>query len=187
MLRSLPARLALAGLLLAACRDEDPPPQSPDGGAPDASTSDVARCVELATHFRDHCADANGEDDARVCLWEGYVELCRTGDTALLIAAMECLDDTQCRSFSDANEGGACLDALHAAQPASALRDAIEAHCAACGQTCPASQIEIFPYLPASAATALESCGGADACTADAFFAACTPEIAPLASFQCGQ
>jgi hypothetical protein len=185
--RSLPARLVLACLLLAACRDEDPPQQTGDGGVPDAGTADVARCIELATTFRDNCAASNGEGDERVCLWEGYVDLCRTGDTALLIASMECLDRTQCRAFSDANEGNACLASVHAAHQEPALREAIEAQCAACGaQTCEPSQFEIVPYLLKSAAAPFGACAGADACTLDALVAACTPGIAPLASFQCG-
>ena len=184
---------ALAGTLTG-CPPEEAPPAR-DGGVSDAgpvatdssvATPDVARCVALARTFRDNCTQANGEGDVRVCLWEGYESLCETGNTSLLIAAMECLDETQCRTFSDANDGNACLDAL-SGRPA-ALGDVLEGQCAACGGTeCAASvpRAEILPYLAPTAAAALDACLGAEECSIEQMVSACAPTIPALSPFSC--
>lgn len=158
-----------------------------DAGTGGPDRSEVSRCRALARNFRDNCAESNGEGDERVCLWEGYEALCETGNTSLLIAAMECLDPAECRAFSDPNEGGACLDALAGRSPA--LTEAYERQCAACGggTECVESigRAEILPYLPVSSAGALDACLGADVCTLDAIVGACAPTVDAFAPFQC--
>lgn len=169
---SLPARLVLLGVLLVGC---------------EASGSDVARCIELATRFRDNCAAPATGDADRVCLWDGYIELCETGDTELLIASMECLDETRCAAFSDAGEGDACLASVHAALRAAALGEVIEDRCTACGGSecaATASGAEILPYLRATAASHLERCA-ASSCSLDQIVDACADDVAPLAAFEC--
>lgn len=145
--------------------------------------ADVARCVERAEHFRDLCASANGATDERVRLWAGYAELCQTGNTELLLASLECLDETQCRTFTDPNEDAACLEVVHAGQP-QPIRDVLVDVCDRCGLAdCPAYRFEIYPYLPATEAAPLAACSAEATCSADGLLAACERDIAQLAPF----
>ncbi len=140
-----------------------------------ATAALVNDCITLATRFRDLCAESNGETSERVCLWEAYRDLCRTGNTQLLVDSMECLDINFCRTFSDANDGNACLNELHArAQPAT-VRERIVSQCTQCGGDCSTSfgQGEIIPYLPSSEFQELASCG-LEACTLDDLLSECS-------------
>ncbi len=141
----------------------------------------VAQCQAAAQNFATKCAG----EAVRVCLWGAYGQLCATGHTQLLIDAMKCLDATTCRTFSDANEGNACLDALHGADDTAVAKTFDQTQCTACGggqcATHPGTA-EIFPYLPDADLTSAGKCGG-DACTPDATYKACLGAIATAAPF----
>jgi len=183
MHRSFVALFALSAL--SACVGSVAPTNGqldPDGPDPEA----IDACVALATTFRDHCAASNGSTDERVHLWNGYVALCRTGNTDLLLASMQCMDSTQCRAFSDANEGNACLDALHASMQPAPISHWLEGFCSRCGSPdCPVGRAEIIPYLPASEEPSLATCSASAACTIDGVVAACgasVPQLTPFAT-----
>jgi hypothetical protein len=125
----------------------------------DASTALVAQCQTQAHHFATLCAG----DDQRPCMWNAYAELCATGDTQLLIDSMNCLDQTTCRTFSDPNEGLACLDGVHGAHESPASTQFIIDTCTACGDTNCSSTVgpaEIFPYLTDADISSIASCRG---------------------------
>ena len=127
------------------------------GGDNEASTGLVAQCQKQAQHFASLCAG----DDVRPCTWNAYAKLCQTGETQLLVDSMNCLDQTTCRTFSDANGGVACLGKTHASEESSASSDYITSTCTACKQSnCSASVgiAEIFPYLTDADIAALATC-----------------------------
>jgi hypothetical protein len=94
---------------------------------------------------------------------------------------MKCMDLDLCRTFSDANDGNACLGELHSrAQPAAA-RERLVSQCTQCGGGAECSttygQAEIIPYLPSMELQDLSSCG-LDACTIDGFLTECA-DVSP--------
>jgi hypothetical protein len=176
--------LALSSALVAC---PSTPSGSDSGMTASDAAGDVAACEALARTFRDNCEETNGPTDERVCLWESYARLCRIGNTALLLDAMECLDESTCRTFSDANDGVSCLQTLHATQQPAALRSFIEGQCAACGGTdCSAgtATAEIFPYVLASDAPALDTCTTSETCMLPTIVTACSsvPAVAAFAA-----
>lgn len=157
-------------------------PTTSDTPAPtDAPTTVVEACRAAAEGFGTRCAGSA----PRPCVWAAYAELCEDGSTQLLLDSMDCLDDTTCRSFSDPNEGRACLDTLHTESRSVAASDAIEALCTACGgTTCDvvSGAIEIFPFLSDADVAAIEGCRGT-ACTIDEIAVACSDDIPALEAF----
>ena len=147
----------------------------PDVGMSDSGADGggmVAQCESLAANFATLCAG----DPGRVCGWNAYGQLCRTGNAALLVASMSCLDQTVCRTFSDPNDGAACLTTAHASGETPAVRAAIESGCTACGGTgCTTVQgtAEILPYLSDADAAMFAGCRGT-ACSLVEVIAACS-------------
>ncbi len=140
----------------------------------------VAQCQQLALNFQTRCAGSA----PRPCLWQAYGRLCATGNTQLLIDSMRCLDASTCRTFSDPNQGAACLGTVHATGETAAVRGALQALCAACDSGCTSNPTaEIIPYLADTDLAALPACG-ARACVLDGLLTACgsVPGIAPFVS-----
>lgn len=162
-------------------------PSTADAPTADAPPSAlVAECQALATTFRDNCAGS----DARPCLWDAYASLCATGNTQLLVDSMNCLDRTTCRSFSDPNEGLACLETVHAAGRTAAVNAAFEATCMACsgvdcGRVQASATAEILPYVSDADIAAFQSCRGSS-CSFAEFLTSCAsvPSFAAFAA--CG-
>ncbi len=211
MKSSLTLTLALALALACACSSPSDPVAPVDAGrgsdaridasaALDSSTDgggsavdagrevDAGRmpseCEVLANTFATNCSDVA----ARACAWRAYAQLCRIGNASLLLASMRCLDATECRTFSDPNDGADCLMALHTANQSATARRVITAGCTRCGGTeCDRviSAAEIVPYLIDADIEAMETCGGS-ACSLDDVIAACSsiPAVAPFAA--CG-
>jgi hypothetical protein len=118
----------------------------------------------MAQNFEQKCAG----DDVRPCLWSAYGKLCATGQTQLLIDSMKCLDSTTCRTFSDPNEGAACLAKLHAMNETPAAKSFIQGACNQCdaGNCGTVSGTdEVFPYLLDSDFPELGSCGSQLECS----------------------
>jgi hypothetical protein len=129
-----------------------------------ASSSLVMECQSLAQNFEQKCAG----DDVRPCLWSAYAKLCATGQTQLLIDSMKCLDSSTCRTFSDPNEGEACLAKLHAMSETAAAKSFLQSGCNECDAgNCGTVRgtDEIFPYLLDSDFTALGSCASQVMCS----------------------
>lgn len=151
----------------------DAPSSTGDGGA-----ALVAACQARAAVLSANCEGASG-DPIRVCLWAAYGELCETGNAQLLLDSMECLDDTLCRSFSDPNDGRACLDAAHEAGRSAAADAAITGGCTRCGGVgCDtvSGALELIPYLSDSEIAALADCGSTS-CTIDDTIHACSKRL----------
>ena len=151
-----------------------------DGGVGDAGSL-VAECQTLAHHFATLCAGS----DPRPCIWNAYADLCKTGQTQLLVDSMKCLDQTTCRTFSDPNQAATCLDTLHASSQSAAAKKYMSDTCTACnGTNC--SQVvgtaEIFPYLGDADIASLSSCQGS-ACSVDGIVQACASSIPALQPF----
>ncbi len=152
-----------------------------DAGKNDASPALVAQCQTLANKFAGLCSG----DAPRPCLWNGYAQLCQSGQTQLLIDSMNCLDQTVCRLFSDPNEGEACLDTTHASEEPVASQNFITQTCAACNQTNCAAGVgvaEIIPYLTDADIAALASCRG-NACDINTLVQNCAGAIPDVALF----
>lgn len=150
-----------------------------DGGG-DAGAL-VAECQTLAHHFATLCAGS----DPRPCEWNAYADLCRTGQTQLLVESMKCLAQNTCRTFSDPNAAATCLDTLHKSSQSAAAKKWISDTCTACnGTNC--SQVngtdEILPYLGDADIAALSSCQGS-ACSVDGIVQACASSISDLQPF----
>jgi len=137
-----------------------------DGGAL------VAQCQAMANQFQTLCA---GVTD-RVCLWGAYSKLCAIGKTQLLIDSMKCLDNTTCRTFSDANMGAACLKALHGTAETVPAKVAIQSVCMDCKLKMDCAtvdgQSELLPYLSDADLNAIPNCRGT-ACDYSPFVKAC--------------
>ncbi len=157
---------------------------TPEAGADAPITSDaglVAECQSQANHFATLCAG----DDVRPCMWDAYAKLCVTGETQLLVDSMNCLDQTTCRTFSDANGGVACLDKTHASEESSASQSYITSTCTACKETDCAASVgvaEIFPYLTDTDIAALPACQKS-ACDLTTLVENCAATIPDLALF----
>jgi hypothetical protein len=166
--------------LTSACDGE---PVAGDSGASDSATPSplVAECEARATAMAANCADA------RVCMWEGYRELCARGRTQLLLDSMACFSDTTCRTFSSPGESVACLEAVHAAGQSPAARAAITAMCRSCeGPDCDAvaSWMELIPYLSDADIALFEECrGNGAACSVDHVITGCSASVPGLAAF----
>jgi hypothetical protein len=140
----------------------------------------VAACEAAAKNFATLCVG----DSARVCLWNAYAALCATGQTQLLIDSMKCLDNTICRTFSDPNEGAACLATLHTKSETAAAKALVQSQCAACGGTSCSTitgTAEIFPYLTDADLAALSTCAGT-ACVTTTTTCKTSPGISLFAS-----
>ena len=74
--------------------DATVPPDAPDAATPDP----IAECQLLAGRFADACT----ADPYEACSWRAYGDLCASGNTALLVASMRCLDSSTCTRFVDA-------------------------------------------------------------------------------------
>lgn len=154
---------------------------STDAAKNDASPALVTQCQTLANKFAGLCSG----DAPRPCLWNAYAELCQSGQTQLLIDSMNCLDQTTCRTFSDPNEGEACLDSTHASEEPIASQSFITQTCAACNQTNCAAGVgvaEIIPYLTDADVAALASCRG-NACDLNTLVQNCAATIPDVALF----
>ncbi len=153
-------------------------PSALDASNNDASAALIAQCQTQAQHFATLCAGSA----PRPCLWNAYAQLCATGQTQLLIDSMNCLDQSTCRTFSDANNGVACLDTLHGASESQTSRQFIIDACNACSDAggCATSYgtAEIFPYLTDAdiALLASSNCRGT-ACTIDSAVQACASTV----------
>jgi hypothetical protein len=148
--------------------DGGPGATGSEGGA---SADLVAQCQALANNFGTLCMG----DAPRPCMWSGYAKLCTSGRTQLLIDSMKCLDQTTCRTFSDPNQGEACLVSLHGTPASAASNMLIENMCAACGGTNCVEQdaiAEIVPYLTDGDVVALNACRGT-ACDLNAIVKSC--------------
>ena len=167
--------LLCAGMACVACGSNGGAADAGDGSAnPDAAAL-VAQCQTQAQHFATLCAGI----DVRPCVWNAYGELCKTGDTQLLIDSMNCLDQSTCRTFSDPNEGAACLQTLHNSSESASSKQWLVDWCNACGGTsCSTSfaDAEIFPYLTDSDIAALSGCQGS-ACSLGPLIQACAASV----------
>jgi len=166
----------MLGVSLAGCPSPTP---TPDAGTSRSDahvgSGSVADCQASVDAMIALCSDV----PERVWLWRGYRDLCMTGNTALLNSALACLEGGGfCRTFSDANESRACLDALGASIPAENV-SVINRVTTRCGTpVTPSGTNEIFPYANASV---FAECTGT-ACTLDDIVRACA---ATLPSFAC--
>jgi hypothetical protein len=145
----------------------------------DASLGLVAQCQAAAKHFAKLCAG----DDVRPCLWNAYAGLCATGQTQLLVDSMNCLDNTVCRTFSDANQGNACLERVHNAEETSTAKAVGAQYCTMCGGTnCSTvtGTMEIYPYLSDDQLAAVEMCDGGATCTAGVSACPGAAELTPF-------
>jgi hypothetical protein len=118
-------------------------------------------------------------------MWNAYAKLCETGDTKLLVDSMNCLDQSTCRTFSDANGGVACLDKIHASEESSASKGYIVDTCTTCmGTSCSASVgiAEIFPYLTDGDIAGLPACEK-NACEITTLVKNCAATIPDIALF----
>lgn len=206
MRSSMDYKVAFVGALLVGCGPSNQ--QSADGGARsdaaavvvDAATvgSDAAtvtvdaassstpltRCQQLARNAQENCAESNGADDVRVCLWRSYESLCETGDEARLTSAIECLSQTACRTFSDANDGRACLQAQNTASgPRWAAYQAVTETCGSTATADSFAESEVFAYLTDADAALLDSCVHTTPCSLESIFADCASSIPALAPF----
>jgi hypothetical protein len=163
--------------------DAPSPDSAIDSGTNDAGPL-VAECQGLAQNFETKCAGSS----PRPCLWSAYVMLCATGLTQLLVDSMKCLDSTVCRSFSDPNDGQACLARVHVNGESTAAKSFISQTCSACGQGCATfGTEEIFPYLSDGDLASLSGCdpalcslfGSSDA-GVDAAACFANPDLAPF-------
>jgi hypothetical protein len=162
-----------------------------DGGAGDgpASSDLVAKCESLATSFAQICndeytGDAHTPDTERVCIWTTYAQICRTGNTQLLVDSMNCFTgNPSCWIFSDPNSAAACLASVHASGESAAARALLQDVCTRCGATsCSTTgQAELFPYVSDSEIAAIRSCLGTG-CTNAELLANCTsvPDVSGI-------
>jgi len=142
----------------------------------------VAQCQAAANNFATLCAGSA----PRPCFWTAYAKLCATGNTQLLVDSMKCLDNTTCRTFSDPNQGAACLAMVHTNGETDAAKTAVKVDCMQCqAPSCDTvtGTAEILPYLPDSDLSALPGCEGTT-CDILAIPASCPsiPELAPFAT-----
>lgn len=163
-----------------------------DGGAGDAPASSdlVAKCVSLATSFAQICndeytGDAHTPDTERVCIWNSYAQICRTGNTQLLLDSMNCfMGNPSCWIFSDPNNAATCLATVHASGESAAARALVQDECTRCGGTSCSTvtgQAELVPYVSDSEVAAIRSCLGT-ACTNAEILANCAsvPDVASI-------
>jgi hypothetical protein len=165
------------------------PTTSPDAGASSggtgASAALVAQCESLASTLSAGCMTTN--DASRACFFTAYGKLCSTGNTKLLVDAMNCVSGATCRSFSDPNDSATCLAQAAAADETPASRANLETLCMACGGSDCATITgtgEIVPYLPDSELASLIACVGTTHCSASQLASSCAgvPDVAPFAA-----
>lgn len=184
MVRTAVSRLGVAALLLVGCDDATPANATDatvlDGASGDGGVITVASCQQLAMTMAANCASV----PIRQCIWNGYAQLCATGNTRLLVESMRCLGTTSCRTFSDANDAVACLTAAHAANETPAVRASLQSMCSSCdGGSCGSAgaTAEIFPYLSDANIALVTACRGS-ACEPETTVMACrmSPAVAPF-------
>jgi hypothetical protein len=150
----------------------------------------VAKCESLATGFAQICndeytGDAHTPDTQRVCMWTKYAQICRTGNTQLLVDSMQCFGgNPSCWIFSDPNSAAACLASVHASGESAAARALLGDVCTRCGGTgCSTvtGQAELFPYVSDSEIAAIRACLGSG-CTNAELLTSCTsvPDVAGI-------
>ncbi len=171
--------------------------QSSSGATTDAGTGDapassalIAKCESLATSFANVCndeytGDAHTPDTQRVCIWTTYAQICRTGNTQLLVDSMNCFGtNPSCWIFSDPNSAARCLANVHASGESAAARALLQDVCTRCGGTNCSSvtgQAELIPYVSDSEIAAISACLGSG-CTNAEFVANCpsVPDVAGI-------
>jgi hypothetical protein len=159
----------------------------------------VAQCQALAMTFANNCyneyvGDTLTPNTNRVCIWQSYAAICRTGRTQLLLDSMMCFgQNPNCWTFSDSNNAATCLNNLHAATPpSSALVAFATQYCGACnmvggcadaGASLSGGTSEVFPYLTDAQLSQTSSCLADASCNAS-LPSSCTA-VPELAIFAC--
>ena len=167
------------GLLLGDASLRDGSTEGPDSGAA-PSDALIEECEAAALHRRDLCSGT------RVCLWEGYRRMCRTGNTQLLVDAMRCLHPTRCRTFSDPNRARACLERVVGGGTPASARTLLADVCVACGdppERCTGGTAEIFPYLTDLETAAVRGC--LRTCSLRSIVEECAGTVESIGGFTC--
>jgi len=95
------------GVLLAACGKETTSGDADNAGA-DLSNDDVAACEASVDAV--HAACNEEEPGApRLCVYEAYRPLCKTGRTAVVKAIFDCLKLDACQTPGDPSDAGDCV------------------------------------------------------------------------------